>query len=221
MQTAAGRESQGAAECACAHGTTQPQRAVQTHGKAANSATNQQHCILLVYSFASCSRLRNWRLVRAILPCSVFGPICSNRALIVAYVSEATPCSPSHNTHPPISYNTRRRFPPYVQQVEPGVNSIYSILRISRIDHCCFQFTLTCSTSRPTRQIILPLSMTRTTSTRNFTTVTDHHQELRAGQAQPSNDATLLRCDKCDERDDETQRVRCEINKDGTTSIGR
>ena len=67
----------------------------------------------------------------------------------------------------------------------------------------------------------LPLSMTRTTSTRNSTTVTDHHQELRAGQAQPSDDATLLRYDECDERDDETQRVRCEINKDGTTGIDK
>ena len=35
----------------------------------------------------------------------------------VAYVSEATPYSPSYNTHPPVSYNTRQPFPPYIQQI--------------------------------------------------------------------------------------------------------
>ena len=37
MQAAAGYESQGGVECACAHGTAQPQRAVQAHRKAAHS----------------------------------------------------------------------------------------------------------------------------------------------------------------------------------------
>ena len=38
------------------------------------------------------------------------------RRVIVAYLSEATPYSLSYTTHPPASYNTRQRFPPYVQQ---------------------------------------------------------------------------------------------------------
>ena len=38
----------------------------------ANNATDQQHCVLLTYNFASYSRLCNWRFARAILPYSVF-----------------------------------------------------------------------------------------------------------------------------------------------------
>ena len=107
---------------------------------------------------------------------------------------------------------------------EPGVNSdllyFYSIHRISSTEFLlCLSICLYLQLHEQAHATItLPLSMTRT---RNPTTVTDHHQELRAGQAQPSDDATLLRYDECDERDDETQRVRCEINKDGTTVIDK
>ena len=45
------------------------------------------------------------------------------------------------------------------------------------------------------------------------------HQELRTGQVQLFNDATLLRCDN--EHDDATQRVRCEANGGGTIGIDR
>ena len=49
MQAAAGHEFQGDAECACAHGTTQPQRAVQAHSVALFVPTMQ-----LINSTAFC-----------------------------------------------------------------------------------------------------------------------------------------------------------------------
>ena len=54
MQAAAGHESQGSAERACAHGTAQPQRAVQTHGKAALSVTLFVPTMLLIKNTAFC-----------------------------------------------------------------------------------------------------------------------------------------------------------------------
>ena len=95
---------------------------------------------------------------------------------IVAYISEATPYSPTNNTHPPVSYNTRPTVPPiHSTGYEPGVNSdllyIYSIHRIPSFTEflLCQSICLYLQLHEQAHATItLPLSQTCTTITKSL-----------------------------------------------------